>query len=29
MDSWDKFKETSLPSIEEFYGNLNMSGVSD
>ena len=29
MDSWNKFKETSLPSIEKFYSNLNMSGVSD
>ena len=29
MDSWDKFKETSLPSIEKLYSNLNMSGVSD
>ena len=29
MDSWDRFKETSLPSIERFYSNLNMSGVSD
>ena len=29
MDSWDKFKETSLPSIEKFYSNLNISGVSD
>ena len=29
MDSWDKFKETSLPSIAHFYSNLNMSGVSD
>ena len=29
MDSWDKFKETSLPSIEKFYSNINMSGVSD
>ena len=29
MDSWDKFKETSLPRIEKFYSNLNMSGVSD
>ena len=29
MDSWDKFKETSLPSMEKFYSNLNMSGVSD
>ena len=25
MDSWNKFKETSLPSIEKFYSNLNMS----
>ena len=29
MDSWDKFKETSLPSVAHFYSNLNMSGVSD
>ena len=29
MDSWDRFKETSLPSIESFYSNLNMSGVSE
>ena len=29
MDSWDKFKETSLPSIKCFYSNLNMSAVSD
>ena len=29
MDSWDKFEETSLPSIEKFCSNLNMSGVSD
>ena len=29
MDSWNKFEETSLPSIEKFYSNLNMSGVSD
>ena len=29
MDSWDRFKETSLPSIERFYSNLNMSEVSD
>ena len=29
MDSWDKFEETSLPRIEKFYSNLNMSGVSD
>ena len=29
MDSWDKFKEASLPRIEKFYSKLNMSGVSD
>ena len=29
MDSWDKFEEMSLPSIEKFYSNLNMSGVND
>ena len=29
MDSWDRFEETSLPRIEKFYSNLNMSGVSD
>ena len=29
IDSWDKFEEMSLPSIEKFYSNLNMSGVSD
>ena len=29
MDSWAKFEETSLPSIDHFYSNLNMSGVSD
>ena len=29
MDSWDKFKDTRLPSIEKFYGNLNISGASD
>ena len=29
MDSWDRFKETRLPSIEAFYSNLNMSGVNN
>ena len=24
MDEWEKFNETSLPEIEEFYSNLNM-----
>ena len=28
MDSWDKFNR-SLPSIDKFYSNLNMSGISD
>ena len=29
MNSWDRFKEMSLPSIKHFYSNLNMSGVSN
>ena len=29
MDSWDKFEEMSLPRIEKFCSNLNMSEVSD
>ena len=29
VDSWVKFNETSLPSIESFYSSLNMSGISD
>ena len=28
MDSWDKFNR-DLPSIREFYSNLNMSGISN
>ena len=28
MDSWDKFNR-SLPSINKFYSNLKMSGISD
>ena len=28
MDRWDKFNR-SLPSIDKFYSNLNMSGISD
>ena len=28
MSSWDKFKETKLPSKEAFYSKLNMVGVS-
>ena len=29
MDSWDKFEEKLLPSIEDFYCKLNMSGISE
>ena len=29
MDSWDKFEEKQLPSIDEFYSKLNMSGISE
>ena len=29
MDSWEKFNETSLPSKEEFYSNLNMENIDD
>ena len=29
MDSWEKFNETSLPSKEDFYSNLNMEDISD
>ena len=29
MSSWDKFKESELPSVEAFYSNLNMSNVSE
>ena len=29
MDSWERFSETSLPSKEDFYSNLNMEDVSD
>ena len=27
MDSWEKFNETSLPSKEDFYSNLNMEDI--
>ena len=27
MDSWEKFNETSLPSKQEFYSNLNMEDI--
>ena len=29
MDSWSKFEEDRLPSINDFYSKLNMSGISD
>ena len=29
MDSWDKFKETTLPPTSSFYSKLNMSRVSN
>ena len=29
MDSWKKFNETSLPSKEDFYSNLNMENNGD
>ena len=29
IDSWEKFNEKSLPSIKEFYSNLNMEDIDD
>ena len=29
MDSWERFSETSLPSQEDFYSNLNTEDISD
>ena len=29
MDIWDKSEEKQLPSIEDFYSKLNMSGISE
>ena len=29
MDSWKQFNETSLPSKEDFYSNLNMENIDD
>ena len=29
MYSWDKFEEKQLPSKDEFYSKLNMSGISE
>ena len=29
MDNWKRFNETSLPSKESFYSNLNMENIGD
>ena len=29
MDSWERFNETSLPSKEDFYSNLDMEDIDD
>ena len=29
MDKWERFNETSLPSKESFYSNLNMEDIDD
>ena len=29
MDSWERFKETSLPDKEYFYGELDKEGITD
>ena len=29
MDSWERFNETTLPSKEDFYSNLNMEDIDD
>ena len=29
MDNWERFNETSLPSKESFYSNLNMKDIDD
>ena len=29
MDNWERFNETSLPSKESFYSNLNMKNIED
>ena len=29
MDNWERFEETSLPSKESFYSNLNMENTED
>ena len=29
VSSWNKFEETKLPPIEDFYSNLNMTNISE
>ena len=29
IDNWERFNETSLPSNESFYSNLNMEDIHD
>ena len=29
MDSWGRFDETSLPSKDDFYSELNLENISD
>ena len=28
MDEWEKFNQTSLPEIEDFYSKLNMEDIT-
>ena len=29
MGSWERFDETSLPDIKDFYNNINMEDIRD
>ena len=29
MDDWEKFNETLLPEIDDFYSHLNMEDITD
>ena len=29
INSWDRFEETQLPSMNAFYSNLNISSISE
>ena len=29
MDDWEKFNETSLPEIEDFYSQSNIEAITD